>query len=202
MDAILALILSCSLYHDDALVRAFIERVSDDNRYFVGELATVTSHDHVADRRAALALVQEVERRGGRPAVGLMAVPVEWASRYGRSASDLFDGCTNIAIGTDVMARFGADCLVRKERARSGTHRPRRLSVAAQRVCILRRFDSELGVRGYPEGVLSELAKRSTSGRETGAESPPAQGNVSPDSTDESRDGDQVDWSDSRLVPR
>jgi len=159
MDAVFALILSCSLHPDDALVRAFIQRVSDGNVYFVGDLATVTSHDHVHGLPEAMALVEEIREAGGRPAVGLMAVPVTWAQRYGRTEADLFDGCINIALGTDAMARYAAEC---SQRARQGTRRSRprsELPRAAARLCILRHFDRELGVYGYPAGVLGALAK-------------------------------------------
>jgi hypothetical protein len=157
VDPILALILSCSLHADDALVRAFVKRVSDDNVYFVGDLATVTSHDHASTVGEALALVAAIEKRGGRPALGLMAIPLDWAERYGRSPRELFDGCLNIAIGTDIMETFASGC-ARKSWSRHPARRHHH-RIGAYRVCILERFDRELGLRGYPKGVIGQLAE-------------------------------------------
>jgi hypothetical protein len=199
MDVVLALIVACSLHHDDALVRAFIQKVSDGNAYFVGDLATVTSHDHVQSLPEALALVAEIEKQGGRAAVGLMAVPVEWAARYGRQPADLFDGCINIAIGTDAMDRFAGGCLARTGRRlghTTGSARPARWRLVASRGCILRRFDVELGVRGYPEGVLSELARLSARPGNRASESHDAHSQVVPT---EPAVGSEDDWSDRRL---
>jgi hypothetical protein len=201
MDTLLALILSCSLHPDDALVRAFIQRVSDGNIYFVGDLATVTSHDHVKGIGDALALVEEIEKHGGRPAVGLMAVPVEWAARYGRTVADLFDGCINIAIGTDAMAAFASAC--DGARRRPAGDRPKRRgrspSLLGRRDCILRRFDLDLGVRGYPRGVLAELQRMSAERLNAIAASPKPGSRVADDETVAPTAHDPIDWSDARL---
>jgi hypothetical protein len=202
MDGILALILSCSLHHDDALVSAFIERVSDSNVYFVGDLATVTSHDHVQSLADALALVDEIQKKGGRPAVGLMAVPLTWAARYGRSPAELFDGCTNIAIGTDIMATFESRCTTGPSHRGDRKVAPRRrhrLPLAAGRACILRQFDLELGLRGYPEAVLGQMSKTASQPRDRAADSAPSRSRVFPDDTDEADPHDSSDWSNQRL---
>ena len=70
MDSITALILACSLHFDDRLVQAFVSKVSEANPYFVGDLATVTSHDNAKSIPEAMLLVEEITRHGGRPAVG------------------------------------------------------------------------------------------------------------------------------------
>jgi hypothetical protein len=201
MDTILALILSCSLHYDDALVSAFVQRVSDGNIYFVGDLATATSYDHITSLPEALALVADIQKHGGRPAVGLMALPVTWAARYGRSTAELFDGCINISVGTDAMATFAAACAGPSTRPhlRSKTRRRRRLPAAANRACILRHFDTELGVHGYPEGVLAQLAKMAAKASDPGVDSPPARSSAFPDNTDETDARDRTDWSNPRL---
>lgn len=75
------------------------------------------------------------------------------------------------------MARFETDCLRRKTRAvavaPNGRRQPRP-SFAARRNCILRRFDVELGVRGYPQGVLAELSRLSIGRGKDPAPSPRA----------------------------
>jgi hypothetical protein len=44
---VVTLILACSLYPDDALVRALISDQSQDNPYFVGDLATLKTSDRL-----------------------------------------------------------------------------------------------------------------------------------------------------------
>jgi hypothetical protein len=201
MDTLIALILSCSLHPDDSLVHAFIQRVSDGNIYFVGDLSTVTSHDHVEGLADALALVDDIEKHGGHPAVGLMAVPVGWAARYGRSVTDLFDACINIAIGTDAMASFASACRRSGERSAAGTplHLRRAASLVAERGCILRRFDVELGVNGYPQGVLSELRRMSADRRNPTEGSSSGHNRVAADAADDAATAVGRDWSDTRL---
>jgi hypothetical protein len=205
MDSLLALILSCSLHHDDALVNAFIQRASDGNPYFVVDVPTLSSHDHVQTREEALALVADIEKHGGRPAIGLMAIPVTWAARYGRPVGDLFDACVNISVGTDVMAAYAAECgkptarLRGRASTRNHPSRPRRLPLAAERVCILRHFDTELNVQGFPQAVLAMLAKISATLPDTTMDSPPARSAAFPDGTDESDARDRSDWSSPRF---
>jgi hypothetical protein len=50
-------------------------------------------------------------------------------ARYGRSVTDLFDGCINISVGTDALAEFASDCA----RARSSSPSSR-LSVHERQV--------------------------------------------------------------------
>ena len=81
---ILAIILACSLHPDDQLVRALIDVQSGGNVYFVGDLATLQSKDSLGSVEEALRVADDIRQYGGRPAVGLLGVPLDWASRYGR----------------------------------------------------------------------------------------------------------------------
>jgi len=185
------------------LVLAFIQRVSGGNPLFVGDFATITTHDGAKSVAEALRIVDDIMKQGGRPGLGLMAIPVEWAALYNRSPADLFDACTNISIGTDVMSAYAADCAGRRSRrVHDPVRKPRsrRLSLEARRACILRRFDIEFDIRGYPTGVLSELAKLAASRRGRATDPPPpSRAHVFPDDTDHAGLQVSSEWSNTRL---
>ena len=104
MDVLLTLILSCSVHLDDSLVEALAYKLSIGNQYFVADLTTLNTYDTARTPSDALRLVEAIKAAGGRPAVGYMSVPLDWAARFGRQPDDLFDGCTNIAIGTAMLS--------------------------------------------------------------------------------------------------
>jgi hypothetical protein len=186
MDAITALILTCSLHWDDELVRAIVHKASVDNPYFVGDTVTLTTHDHLATDDAALKIVDDIVNHGGRPAVGLMALPITWATRYGRTTADLFDACINISVGTAVLSEHAAECGPRRRRNGAATDAsprpPRGRALNRQRVCILTKLDDDLGVRGYPDAIMQEITARAQQRRDRHVDSPPASAPlVSPD---------------------
>src|SRR4029077_15310989 len=98
MDVLLTLILGCSVHLDDNLVEALASKLSISNQYFVGDLSNLETYDSAHSAAEAKKFVDVITARGGKPAVGYLAVPVAWAPRFGRSIDDLFDGCTNIGI--------------------------------------------------------------------------------------------------------
>lgn len=161
---VLALILACSVYPDDHLVRAMVDLASQGNVYFVGDLATLMTFDHTGTLADAERLVGELEHQGGRPVVGLMGVPQEWATRFGRSPRDLLDACTNIWVGTAVLAKHMESCLAEHTVAPPGPDAPgSRTRVAppeAIRSCTLDRFGADLGVSGFTEAVLRYLPQQ------------------------------------------
>lgn len=157
---ILAIVLACSLHPDDALVRTVIDVQSSGNVYFVGDLKTLKSKDWLKSADAALQYAEELRGQGGRPAVGLLGIPLEWASRYGRAPIELFDACTNVAVATAVFSEYSDRC------ARvSGSYRghrpplraPRVRQIVAQRYCVLSLFAHDLGLRAAPSEVLRRL---------------------------------------------
>jgi hypothetical protein len=112
---LLTIILACSLHPDDQLVEAFIRKVTDANPLFLGDFVSLTTHDDLTSPDQVLELAAAMSEKGGRPAVGLMAVPISWAARFNRQPADLLDGCTNISIGTAMMASFArADVILRE----------------------------------------------------------------------------------------
>jgi hypothetical protein len=154
---VLTLILACSVYPDDSLVRAMVELASQGNPHFVGDMLTLATFDKTTTTAAANHLVTELTRQGGRPVVGLMGIPPGWAERYGRARSELYDGCVNIWVGTAVLSSHHEACVAAHAAVFSPT-RPsdRRQRVAppeAVRLCALRRFGADLGVDGYAEAI-------------------------------------------------
>jgi hypothetical protein len=161
---ILAIILACSLHPDDALVRTLVDVQSGDTVLFVGDLSTLTMNDGLRTNADALQFADQVRRRGGRPAVGLLGIPLDWASRYGIRDVDLFDACTNIAVGTAALSAYYDRCTGKSWRRSKltpagprGHSRSRRLRRSA-RACILAGFAADLGVKGAPATILKALA--------------------------------------------
>jgi hypothetical protein len=164
---ILALILACSLHPDDALVRTLVDVQSGGNVYFVGDLADLQTRDGLTSAEAALKVVEEIARKGGRPAVGLLGVPIAWGARYGRSPRDLLDACTNIAIGTAALSEYEAACSTSHDESRAEhrirpirparMHRRRKPTVAAMRSCVLSHLATALGLKGAPAEILKRI---------------------------------------------
>jgi len=189
---VLAVILACSLHPDDQLVRALIAVQSRGNANFVGDLATLKTNDTLPSPEAALRFADDLERSGGRPAVGLLGVPLAWASRYGLSHRALFDACTNIAVGTAALdgdriacesqtAGRSPSAVIRRSRNR------RRATRRAVRACLLAAFAKDLGLVGSAAAVLAAMpAIRSPSPPAGDADSPSLE---SPVFSDESRSG-------------
>jgi hypothetical protein len=127
-------------------------------------------------RDAAEARVSQLESNGGVPLLGLLPVPPSWASAFGRSVADLFDGCTNIAIGTAMMSNFAQQCVSdanpRSDRARAlapqrsadakaARRRRSRSLVSASadgRQCVLRKYGEAINFVGLYEFVSLELS--------------------------------------------
>jgi hypothetical protein len=93
-------------------------------------------------------------------------VPIEWAPRFGRAPRELFDACTNIAVGTAMLSEYHRTCDPPRDPPRASTaakHRKgrsasgRRTDVAV-RTCILAHFASDLGAQGEPAKILERLA--------------------------------------------
>jgi hypothetical protein len=120
MDVLVALILSCSLHPDDNLVQGLAYRMSVANQFFVGDLSNLNTYDSAKSTAEAMRIANAIKTAGGRPAVGLMAVPLDWAARFGRAPEDLFDGCTNISIGTAMLSDFNRLCIGGPTRTRAG----------------------------------------------------------------------------------
>jgi len=199
---VLALILACSLHADDALVRVMVDVQSGGNLYFVGDLATLKTNDGLTSAADALRAAEEIAKHGGRPAVGLLGVPLDWAARFGHGPLDLFDGCTNIAIGTAMFSEYADACSPRRPPSQltsqpRGRRRPSRHTVAlvAIRSCVLSRLATALGLHGTPAEILKRVDVGPTTTR---GEAPPQTSSIFGDGTDDAQQL-PAEWSDSRI---
>lgn len=204
MDVLLALVLSCSVHTDDHLVEALAAKLSLDNQYFVGDLSNLNTYDNAHSVADAKKVVDAIVAKGGRPAVGYLSVPIAWATHFGRSVDDLFDGCTNIGVATAMLSEFERACTIRpaarshsKHHHRSG--RPRPGANTAIRYCILRHLETELAITGIVEHVLPEAAKLDAAPPDPDADPPPSRAPLFPDNTDTARLHEVDDWSNQRL---
>jgi hypothetical protein len=200
---VLALILACSLHYDDALVRVMVDVQSGGNAYFVGDLATLKTNDNLTSAAEALRAAEDIAKHGGRPAVGLLGVPLDWAARFGRSPRDLFDGCTNLAIGTAMFSEYQDACSPQRPhrrgslaaargRARASRRRP---PPAAVRTCVLTRLAGELGLHGTPAAILKRL---DVTPAQATAEAPPQASSIFGDGADNAQEL-PPEWSDKGL---
>jgi hypothetical protein len=158
---VLAIILACSLHPDDQLVRTLVDVQSSGNRFFVGDLRTLKTNDSLRSAEDALRFAEEMRRQGGKPAAGLLGVPLEWAERFGRAPVELFDACTNVSIATAAFSDYYRRCSVgagsgrSRSQARRRTRRPGALIRA--RYCIVTSFARDLGVSTAAPVILREL---------------------------------------------
>lgn len=160
---VLAVVLACSLYPDDELLQVLVEIQSGANKFFVGDLATLETSDRLTTVADALRVSSDIEKRGGRPAVGLTGIPISWAANFAREPSELFDPCVNVAIASAALAEYYDRCASppRHTLRRSRREPPRsRSNPVAQRACVLSHFGAELGVRAAPAAVLKAIADR------------------------------------------
>jgi hypothetical protein len=177
----MALILACSLHFDDRLVAALIAKLSISNQFFVGNLATLDTYDNAHSVAEAGRFVDQIRANGGRAAVGYMAIPVEWGARFGRTTDELFDGCTNIAIGTAMLSGYDRLCRgepIPRRGLRRHSRRSRRRWTSAERACVLRRYEIDLDIVGVPEHVLPDLAKQERGPRDPDLDPAPARSPV------------------------
>lgn len=185
---ILAIILACSLHADDQLVRTLVDVQSSGNPYFVGDLRTLKTYDSLRSTEDALRVAEDIRRNGGRPAVGLLGVPLDWATRYDRPVRMLFDACTNVAVATAALADYDARCS-----GRGRTHldpRDRRPSgYARRRYCVVRRFARDLGVRVAAPAILHSLLEHTATSPDLTSDPPPERsGTFAPDPGDGNTD--------------
>lgn len=112
------------------------------------------------------------------PLLVCWAFPFDWAGRFGLAPSDLFDGCTNVAVGSAALLDYQELCsgssLSRHPWSdRRPFRRPRSGPLADRlRACVLRRFARDLGIEGAPAGILNAIAKRRRSGSAEQAQPP------------------------------
>jgi len=150
--------LSCSLYPDEHLVRAIVAVHSQGHAYFVTDTRTTVSYEN--SLQAAQQAMEKVKQSGGRPIVGLMSVPMDWAVEFGRSERELFNPCTNVGVGTAMLDRFHGEC------AREPGLTRRQL-----RACVATKYANALDFADLGSAVLKSLRHQERKGAEPAAES-------------------------------
>jgi hypothetical protein len=192
---ILAIILACSLHPDDELVRILVDVQSNGNAYFVGDLATLKTNDSLASAAAALRFAEDLRRHGGRPAVGLLGIPLEWAGRYGRAPIELFDACTNISVATSSFAEYQDRCTPGRWRSgrspMANRHRRGRRTIDPRplRLCVLQRFARDLGLASAPAAILQRLTSERAAQPFDHSAAPPQQSFIFLGGSGEAADG-------------
>jgi hypothetical protein len=192
---VLAIILACSLHPDDEVVRTLVDIESSGNTYFVGDLATLKTNDSLKSAEEALRFAEDLRRHGGRPAVGLLGVPLEWASRHGRSPIELFDGCTNVSVATAALAEYHRRCDAGRglpdRRAAPAQRRRRRPAGSAQsfRYCVVSQYARDLGLATAPAATLKRLIAEHGAPPPDGTVAPPQRSAVLWDGSDAVRSG-------------
>ncbi len=159
---LLATILTCSLYaSDDALVRAIAEGPSGNNPYLVldpvADSAEVSVPPSPRTEAEATAQAKSLIAQGGRPRLGLLELLPAWLDLFGRPLSSAFDPCTNIAIGSAMLSEFDFEC-GGAGRAGAQQERSRSLERVNRRACVLRRYESAIGVDDFEAVIQLELS--------------------------------------------
>lgn len=162
---ILSAILACSLYRDDALVRAIAETNSHGNPYAVVDATMAAQSDtprpEPRSLASALELMKTIASLGGEPLVGIMQIPASWAPIYSKRPQDLFDPCTNVAVATAKLSDLNYQCRRGDEpAARKRTRFPPRLTenLEQHRPCVIHGYASAIRMPEFELVVQLELA--------------------------------------------
>jgi hypothetical protein len=167
---LLSILLSCSLYTaDEPLVRAIAESNSHGNTFSVVDPSMDYRQVDVPPEpktpEAAIARLDEMTSRGGRPLLGLMQVPASWMKMFGRESRDAFDPCMNVSVGTAMLSALDQECAAsagpRIERVGRGKRRlPETVALAPQRACVVRRYGQAVGMPDFELLITLELGGR------------------------------------------
>jgi hypothetical protein len=156
---LLTTILTCSLYaSDDAVVRAIAEGPSGKNPYLVldpgADSAQAGAPRPPKSETEATARAKGLMAQGGRPLLGLLELLPAWLDVFGQPLSSAFDPCTNIAIGSAMLSEFDYECAV----SARGRRQAPLLERVNRRACVLRRYESAIGLDDFEEVILLELS--------------------------------------------
>ena len=164
---LLSILLACNLYTaDEPLVRAIAQSNSHSNTFSVVDPTmdyrdvNVPAEPKTLD--AALARLEEVTSKGGKPLLGLMQLPPTWMRMFGREPKDAFDACINVSIGTAMLSALAHECATEKgPRVTPVARRSRRLPVMVvlppERACVVRKYGQAIGMPDFELLITLEL---------------------------------------------
>jgi hypothetical protein len=175
---LLGILLACSLYPaDEPLVRAIAQSNSHGNTFSVVDPSMDYRQVEVAPEpktlEAAVARLDEVTAKGGRPLLGLMQVPPAWMTMFGREPRDAFDPCINVSVGTAMLSALDHECVASAgpgvQRVGRGKRRlPDLVTLGPQRTCVVRKYGLAIAMPDFELLISLELGGQRPA-RPTGA---------------------------------
>lgn len=164
---LLSILLACNLYTaDEPLVRAIAQSNSHSNPFSVVDPSMDYRQVEVAPDpktlEAALARLDDVTSKGGKPLLGLMQLPPAWMKMFGREPRDAFDACINVSIGSAMLSALDHECAAGAgPRVEPVAHRARRLPVMVvlppDRACVVRKYGQAIGLPDFELLITLEL---------------------------------------------
>ncbi|MGH7297356.1 MAG: hypothetical protein ACRELB_20635, partial [Polyangiaceae bacterium] len=111
---------------------------------------------------AALARLDDVTSKGGKPLLGLMQLPPAWLKMFGREPRDAFDACINVSIGSAMLSALDHECAAGAgPRVEPISRRSRRLPVMVvlppDRACVVRKYGQAIGLTDFELLITLEL---------------------------------------------
>lgn len=164
---LLSILLACSLYTaDEPLVRAIAQSNSHSNPFAVVDPSMDYRQVEVPPEpktlEAALARLDDITSKGGKPLLGLMQIPPEWMKVFGREPREAFDACINVSIGTAMLSAMDRECAAGTgPRIEPVARRSRRLPVMVvlppDRACVVRKYGQAIGLPDFELLITLEL---------------------------------------------
>jgi hypothetical protein len=164
---LLSILLACNLYTaDEPLVRAIAETNSHGNPFSVIDPSLDYRQVEVPPDpktlEAALARLDDITSKGGKPLLGIMQLPPSWMKVFGRAPRDGFDACINVSIGTAMLSAMDHECAAQAgPRIEPVAHRSRRLPVMVvlppDRACVVRKYGQAIGLPDFELLISLEL---------------------------------------------
>jgi hypothetical protein len=170
---IAALLLACSVHADDALLLSTAYVYGRGSPYVVVDVSLDARDGEDAlgvqsipsSPAAARAAVERILASGGDPVLGLLPARPAWATEFGKTADDLLDPCSAIAIASAKLSEFDYTC--RSRGSQRGVQR---------RGCTLDLYAHQLGLPALRRAVLADLTLTNPFPTDSGeaSDSPPA----------------------------
>ena len=165
---LLSVLLACNLYTaDEPLVRAIAQSNSHSNTFSVVDPSMDYRQVEAVppdpkDIDAAVARLEELTSKGGRPLLGLMQVRPEWMRMFGREPRDAFDACSNVSVGTAMLSAMDRECAASagpriEPVGRHSRRLPVTVTLPPRRACVARKYGQAIGLPDFELLITLEL---------------------------------------------